>query len=103
MPPHAWRPRPLTFPPCAVLEHLATDGFPVVPPFLAAVSSLRSLTFLERPHFELGSAGTDVLRALPHLTSLQLPRLAEGGQRAVERLRRERPQLSICVAGEGVN
>ncbi|PRW57648.1 kinase [Chlorella sorokiniana] len=36
-----------------VLQHLATDGFPSVPPQLTAVTSLRSLDFAKRRGFEL--------------------------------------------------
>lgn len=81
-----------------MLEHLATDGFPAVPPQLAAVTSLCSLAFT-RPGVELTASAVDTLLALPHLTSLSLPgQLSEAAQRAVRQLRRARPELTIQVA-----
>lgn len=81
----------------AVLEHLATDGFPAVPTQLAAVTSLRRLTFT-RPGIELTARAVDTLLSLPHLTSLALPgQLSEAGQRAVRQLRHARPALTIHV------
>ena len=81
----------------AVLEHLTTDGFTFMPPALAAVTSLRSLAFLDQPQFEFTGDTVDLALALPHLTSLTLPKLTGFEQQAVERLRLARPGLSLQV------
>jgi len=80
-----------------VLEHLTTDGFAFMPPALAAVSSLRSLAFLDQPEFELTGDTVGLVLALPHLTSLTLPQLTDFEQQAAEQLRRARPGLSLQV------
>lgn len=83
----------------AVLEHLTTDGFASVPPQLAAVTSLRSLDFTKQPQFQLKAGALDTLLALPHLTSLKLPRLSWVERLlVVTRLRRARPGLNVQLA-----
>ena len=81
----------------AVLEHLHTDGLAIVPPQLAAVTSLRRLQFTScrRTQFELTADALDMLLALPQLTSLQLPRLSAAGRQVAKQLRRARPGLAV--------
>lgn len=67
------------------------------PTALAAVTSLRSLTFLDQPLFEFTGDTVDLALALPHLTSLTLPQLTGFEQQAAERLRLARPGLSLQV------
>lgn len=80
-----------------MLEHLTTDGFAFMPPALAAVTSLRSLAFLDQPQFELTGETVELLLALPHLTALTLPQLTEFEQQAAQQLRAARPGLSLRV------
>lgn len=80
-----------------MLEDLTTDGFAFMPPALAAVTSLRSLAFLDQPQFELTGDTVEQLLALPHLTSLTLPQLTEFEQQAAQQLRAARPGLSLQV------
>ena len=77
-----------------MLQSLLTDGFASVPPQLAAVTSLRNLGFTN-VRFNMTAAGLDTLLALPHLTSLKLPRLSAAGQQVAEQLRSARPELAV--------
>ncbi len=79
-----------------MLEHLTTDGFTTVPPQLAAVTSLRSLSFCGTP-FQLTPSALNTLLALPRLTSLSLPKLSASGRRMAEHLRQALPGLAVKV------
>lgn len=74
-----------------------------MPPQLAAETSLTRLRFImasDAAQFELTASGLDALLALPRLTSLSLPRVSEGGQRAAEQLRSARPGLRVLMSSD---